>query len=69
MALRVAQDSGNPKTPAKKQVTLAESFSHSIPYEKKGPWWKDITDAVAFHNAKDMVPVYIQLKSLGSSTC
>lgn len=46
------------KRPAPKQVTLAASFSRGIPYNKADEKWKKITDAVAFHIAKDMVPIY-----------
>lgn len=48
---------GPPKI-AKRQISLAVSFSNSVPYDKKAPRWKEITDAVAFHIAKDMVPIY-----------
>ena len=43
--------------PAPKQVTLAASFSRGVPYSKTDAKWKRITDAVAFHIAKDMVPI------------
>lgn len=48
----------SPKTAAPKQVMLAASFSHGTPHNKKGSKWKQITDAVMFYIAKDMVPIY-----------
>ncbi|KAF3859919.1 hypothetical protein F7725_000174 [Dissostichus mawsoni] len=58
VALRDADASSSHKVPAKKQVTLAEAFSSVIPYDKKGPRWQAITDAVTHYIAKDMVPIY-----------
>lgn len=57
VALRAAQENEKPP-PAPKQVTLAASFSRGVPYGKTDVKWKRITDAVAFHIAKDMVPIY-----------
>ena len=37
---------------------LAWSFSHCIPYDKKGSRWKAIMDAITLHIAKDMVPIH-----------
>ena len=54
---RNEQDSSS-NTPAKKQTTVLERFSKCIPYDKKGPQCKAITDAVAKYIAKDMVPIY-----------
>ncbi|XP_056136452.1 E3 SUMO-protein ligase ZBED1-like [Lampris incognitus] len=56
-SLRDSQDR-SPQTPTKKQSTLGDSFSHCVPYDKKGTRWKTLTDAVALHMAKDMVPIY-----------
>ena len=51
-------DHGSPQTPTKKQKTLAESFNHCVPYEKKErKWWTAVTDAVTLRIAIDMVPV------------
>ncbi|KAF3836730.1 hypothetical protein F7725_004194 [Dissostichus mawsoni] len=50
--------SSSHKAPAKKQVTLAAAFSSVIPYDKKGPRWQAITDAVTHYIAKYMVPIY-----------
>lgn len=58
VALRDADASSSHKAPAKKQVTLAAAFSTVIPYDKKGPRWQAITDAVTYYIAKDMVPIY-----------
>lgn len=33
------------------------SFSHGTPYDKKGSKWKQITDAVTFYIAKDIVRI------------
>lgn len=56
-SLRDSQESC-PQTPAKKQSTIADSFSHCVPYDKKMRRWKTLTDAVALHMAKDMVTIY-----------
>ena len=37
-----------------KQLTLAESFNHCVPYEKKGSRWTAVTDAVTLHIGKDI---------------
>ncbi|XP_056111044.1 E3 SUMO-protein ligase ZBED1-like [Rhinichthys klamathensis goyatoka] len=50
--------SSNTDTPAKKQTTVLERFSNCIPYDKKGPRCKTITDSVAKYIARDMVPIY-----------
>ena len=39
-------------TRAIKQLTLAESFNHCVPYEKKGSRWTAVTDAVTLHIVK-----------------
>ncbi|KAI2647641.1 E3 SUMO-protein ligase ZBED1 [Labeo rohita] len=46
-----------PKTSAPKQSSLEASFTRSVPYEKKSRKWRDITNAVTYHIAKDMVPI------------
>ncbi|KAI2665254.1 E3 SUMO-protein ligase ZBED1 [Labeo rohita] len=46
-----------PKTSAPKQSSLEPSFTRSVPYEKKSRKWCDITNAVTYHIAKDMVPI------------
>ena len=46
------EDRGSPQTPALKQLTLAESFNHCVPYEKKGSWLSAVTDAVTLHTVK-----------------
>ena len=58
VALKDADPSLSHKAPVKKQVTLAAAFSAVIPYDKKGPQWQAIKDAVTYHIAKDMVPIY-----------
>ncbi|MBN3308893.1 ZBED1 protein, partial [Amia calva] len=44
------------KRSAPKQTSLQASFTRGVPYEKKSAKWRDITEAVAYHIAKDMVP-------------
>ena len=51
-------DHGSPHVSAIKQPTLAESFNHCVPYEKKGSRWTAVTDAVTLHIAKDMLLVF-----------
>ncbi|KAK3541396.1 hypothetical protein QTP86_024592 [Hemibagrus guttatus] len=36
VVLRAKQDSGSPKTPAKKEVKIADTFSYCIPYDNRG---------------------------------
>ncbi|KAF3856818.1 hypothetical protein F7725_017541, partial [Dissostichus mawsoni] len=48
-----------PKQPAKIQMTLASSFSKSVPYDKKSSKWIEITAAVTQYIAKDMAPVSV----------
>ena len=42
---------------APKQCILQESFTRGEPYDKKTAKWREITKAVAYHIAKDMVLV------------
>ncbi|XP_030016881.1 zinc finger BED domain-containing protein 1-like [Sphaeramia orbicularis] len=46
------------KHAAKKQQTLAASFSCAVPYDKSGAQWKQMTEAVAVYLGMDMVPIY-----------
>ncbi len=39
-----------------KQQTAMERYSASVPYDKESKRYKDITEAVAYHIAKDMLP-------------
>ena len=57
-SLRDVQDRCSPQTHAKKQPTLAESFNHCVPYERKGARWTAFTGGITLHIVKDMVPVY-----------
>ncbi len=41
-------------TPHKQQTTM-ERYSASVPYDKESKRYKDITEAVAYHIAKDML--------------
>ncbi len=41
-------------TPHKQQTTM-ERYSASVPYDKEFKRYKDITEAVAYHIAKDML--------------
>ncbi len=43
-------------TPHKQQSTM-ERYSASVPYDKESKRYKDITEAVAYHIAKDMLPL------------
>lgn len=40
-----------------KQKTISDAFASVTPYEKGSKRQKDITDAITFHLAKDMVPI------------
>ncbi len=40
-----------------KQQTAMERYSASVPYDKESKRYKDITEAVAYHIAKDMLPL------------
>ncbi|KAF0031713.1 hypothetical protein F2P81_016268 [Scophthalmus maximus] len=44
-------------TPQKQQQTTMERYSASVPYDKASKSYKDITKAVAYHIAKDMLPL------------
>ena len=41
-----------------KQKTISDAFAGVTLYEKGSKRHKDITDAITFHLAKDMVPIY-----------
>jgi hypothetical protein len=41
----------------KQQQTTLERYSASVPYYKASKRYKDITQAVAYHIAKDMLPL------------
>ncbi len=55
---RTAQENADKATPppTPKQVTLPVSFSRDVQYAKTEKRWENITDAIAFHIARDMVP-------------
>lgn len=40
------------------QTSLTQSMFSGVPYERNSIKWKEITNAVAFHVAKDMIPIY-----------
>ena len=65
VAERTAQGNANAATPppTPKQVTLPTSFSCGVPYDKIERGWKNITDAVTFHIATEMVPTYTAEKA------
>ena len=44
-------------TPQKQQQTTMERYSASVPYDKDSKRYRDITQAVAYHIAKDMLPL------------
>lgn len=46
-----------PQTAQQKQQTTMDRYSTSVPYDKSSKRYKDITDAVAFYIAKDMLPL------------
>lgn len=46
-----------PKTSAKRQTTIAASFSNVIPNDKSLRW-KEIMDAVTYYIAKDIVSIF-----------
>uniref|UniRef100_A0A1B8XTJ4 BED-type domain-containing protein n=1 Tax=Xenopus tropicalis TaxID=8364 RepID=A0A1B8XTJ4_XENTR len=37
------------------QTSLKDAFTKGTAYDKKSTWWNDITNAITFHLAKDMV--------------
>ena len=39
-----------------KQTTLTQAFDKGTPYDKSSKRWKEVTEAVTFYLAKDMVP-------------
>uniref|UniRef100_A0AAR2J935 BED-type domain-containing protein n=1 Tax=Pygocentrus nattereri TaxID=42514 RepID=A0AAR2J935_PYGNA len=41
------------------QQSLTEAFNKKVPYNKKGSRWQEITDAVTYYIAKDMVPIQV----------
>ncbi|XP_038155642.1 E3 SUMO-protein ligase ZBED1-like [Cyprinodon tularosa] len=45
------------KKPTSTQTKLADAFSHSTPYDSQSKRWKELTEAVAFCLAKDMLPL------------
>ena len=42
-----------------KQSSLQASLISAVPYDRKSKKWRDITNLVAFHVAKDMVPIAV----------
>ena len=42
-----------------KQSSLQASLISAVPYDRKSKKWRDITNLVAFHIAKDMVPIAV----------
>ena len=56
--LRAAtQNTKPPQPPAPKQTMLQTSFAHAVPYERTSEKWRNITKAVSYYIAKDMVPI------------
>lgn len=53
----VAQTAKSSEVPAVKQTTLQHSYTRAVPYDTKSEKWGEITKAVAYHIAKDMVPI------------
>ncbi|KAL4005537.1 hypothetical protein ACER0C_005250 [Sarotherodon galilaeus] len=53
----VAQTAKSSEVPAVKQATLQHSYTPAVPYDTKSEKWGEITKAVAYHIAKDMVPI------------
>lgn len=39
-------------------MTLPESFTNCVPYDKNGARWKAITEAITSYIATDMLPIY-----------
>ncbi|XP_060788758.1 E3 SUMO-protein ligase ZBED1-like [Neoarius graeffei] len=39
-----------------KQTTVAQAFERGTPYEKSSKRWREVTDAVTYYLAKDMIP-------------
>lgn len=62
-SLQDEQNRSDQQTLAKKQLTVAESFAQGTAYDRKGAWWRTVTEAVALHIAKDMVPIYTMEKT------
>lgn len=40
------------------QVKIADAFSHSVPYDRQSKRWKEVTVAVTFCIAKDVLPLH-----------
>ncbi|KAF3833113.1 hypothetical protein F7725_026778 [Dissostichus mawsoni] len=59
LRMSISGPTQTPKQPAKIQMTLASSFSKSVPYDKKSSKWIEITAAVTQYIAKDMAPVSV----------
>ena len=54
---------GTAGTPHKRQPTTMEKYSAAVPYDKTSKRCKEITDAVAYHLVKDLLPVRTVEKS------
>lgn len=49
-----SDQSSNPKA---KQVTLENTLARTAPFDKTSKRWRDITNAIAYHIAKDLAPI------------
>ena len=56
-AAAAAQAAQQPPPPPPKQTPLGESFSRGVPYDRSERRWIKITEGVAYHIAKDAVPI------------
>ncbi|CAI5689852.1 unnamed protein product [Oreochromis niloticus] len=52
----VSQTTKSSQVPAAKQTTLQNSYTRAVPHDRKSEKWEG-TKAVAYHIAKDMVPI------------
>ncbi len=58
MAMRETPGTSQSSQKKPKQSLIADAFSSVTPYESTSTRHKDITEAITYHIAKDMVPVY-----------
>ncbi|XP_057216122.1 E3 SUMO-protein ligase ZBED1-like [Triplophysa rosa] len=55
---RTSGTTKQPETTRLKQTTLTkDAFEKGTPYDRTSKRWKDVTDAVTFYLAKDMIPI------------
>ena len=54
---------GTGGTPHKQQQTTMEGYSAALPYDKTSKYYDEITDAVAYHLVKDLLPLRTVEKS------